>query len=64
MYSLDTRFKKFVTELAEKNNMEYSTELKEQLVQGITMGYHPDNTWENAEKIMIARIEQIKQSVA
>lgn len=57
--TLDQRFTTFIVELTKKNNVQYTPELHSKLTESIIIGYHPRNTWENAEKVIVDRFNAI-----
>lgn len=62
MYTLDKRFEMYVQDLAKKEGITYSEELKETLTAGISLGYHPEHTWENATKLINKRFHSLQQT--
>lgn len=64
MKTLDQRFKIVVKELLNANQMNYSEELFQELTENITVGYHPNNTWECAVNQIQERIEFLSTKVA
>lgn len=62
MYTLDKRFEMYVQDLARKEGINYSEELKETLTAGISLGYHQSNTWENATKLINERFQKLIQT--
>jgi hypothetical protein len=64
MKTLEQRFKIVVKELLKETPMVYSEELFQELTNGIAVGYHPSNTWENAVDQIQERIYCLTSKVA
>jgi hypothetical protein len=62
MYTLDKRFEMYVQDLAKKEGIIYSEELKETLTAGISLGQLKSNTWENATNLINERFQKLIQT--
>lgn len=62
--TLDERLMDLVVELCEKNNMMFSNQVYSEVTNGVSLGYSPNKTWDNAVIEIETRISKLKKEVA